>query len=190
MNGPKFRGQVTPKGIAAIYIDNGLSIEPLMHGGSQESGMRAGTENVVGIMALGLAANLACKEMESQNARYLDLRKQFLDRLAEAVPDAIVNGTLENRLAHNLSVGFPNLDSGSILLSLNQIGIAVSAGSACSAGNNKVSHVLEAIGADSDRFGTIRFSFGKQTVSEDIDYLFAHLPRVLAGLNGSNGASA
>jgi len=178
-----------PKGVAAIYIDNGLSIEPLMHGGSQESGMRAGTENVVGIMALGLAANLACKEMQSQNARYLDLRNQFLGRLAEVVPEAIVNGTLENRLAHNLSVGFPNLDSGSILLSLNQIGIAVSAGSACSAGNNKVSHVLEAIGADSKRFGTIRFSFGKQTVSEDIDYLFEHLPRVLAGLNGSNGAS-
>jgi cysteine desulfurase len=179
-----------PKGIAAIYIDQRLSIEPLMHGGSQESGMRAGTENVVGILALGLAAELACKEMESQNARYLDLRNRFLDRLADTVPEAIVNGTLEHRLTHNLSVGFPSLDSGSILLSLNQIGIAVSAGSACSAGNNKVSHVLEAIGADSDRFGTIRFSFGKQTVSEDIDYLFTHLPRVLAGLNGSNGASA
>jgi cysteine desulfurase len=177
-----------PKGVAAIYIDGGLTIEPLIHGGSQESGMRAGTENVVGIMALGLAADLACKEMESERLRYLELRNQFLGRLAETIPEAVVNGTMENRLAHNLSVGFPDVDSGSVLLSLNQIGIAVSAGSACSAGANKGSHVLDAIGADSDNFGTIRFGFGKQTVSEDIDYLFAHLPRVLAGLNEHSDA--
>ena len=75
-----------------------------------------------------------------------------------------INGTLEDRLAFNLSVGFPDVDSGSVLLSLNQVGIAVSAGSACSACANKTSHVLEAIGADSDSFGTIRFSFGRQTV--------------------------
>ena len=105
------------------------------------------------------------------------------------MPDAAINGTLEDRLAHNLSVGFPQTDSGSILLSLNQIGVAVSAGSACSAGSNQVSHVLQAIGADAERFGTIRFSFGKVTQLEDIDYLFAHLPAVLRQLR-VNGSSA
>ena len=174
-----------PKGVAAIYIDPELVIEPLIHGGSQESGIRAGTENVVGILALGQAAQLACREMESQNARYSRLTDYFLEQLAQTVPDAIINGTLENRLAFNLSVGFPDVDSGSVLLSLNQIGIAVSAGSACSAGANKTSHVLEAIGADSDSYGTVRFSFGKQSSTTDIDYLFEHLPGILADLTES-----
>ena len=86
---------------------------------------------------------------------------------------------MESRLPHNLSVGFPNVDSGSLLLSFDQIGVYVSAGSACSAGDDKVSHVLKAIGVDSERFGTIRFSFGHDTTKEDIDYLFEHLPKIL-----------
>jgi len=171
-----------PKGVAALYIDPALDLAPLVHGGSQEAGVRAGTENVVGIMALGLAAQLAWSEREQDTARFTSLREHFLNRLDDVVPDATINGTLDARLAHNLSVGFPHTDSGSILLSLNQIGVAVSAGSACSAGSNKVSHVLRAIGADAERFGTIRFSFGKATQLDDIDYLFAHLPAVLRQL--------
>ena len=171
-----------PKGVAALYIDPTLDLPPLVHGGSQEAGVRAGTENVVGIMALGLAAKLAWGEREVETARFLSIRQHFLNRLDDVVPDATVNGTLTDRLAHNLSVGFPAVDSGSLLLSLNQIGVAVSAGSACSAGSNKVSHVLRAIGADTERFGTIRFSFGKATEPEDIDYLFTHLPAVLRQL--------
>jgi cysteine desulfurase len=95
------------------------------------------------------------------------------------VPDAVINGTMEQRLAHNLSVGFAGVDSGSLLLSFDQIGVYVSAGSACSAGDDKISHVLEAIGADSERYGTIRFSFGHESTIEDIDYLFEHLPTIL-----------
>lgn len=178
-----------PKGVAAIYVDRSLGLAPLVHGGAQESGLRAGTENVVGIMALGLAAKLAHGEMDAERERHLDLRGYFLQRLADTVPDATINGTLENRLANNLSVGFPEVDSGSLLLSLNQIGIAVSAGSACSAGSNKVSHVLDAIGADVDKFGTIRFSFGKATSPEDIDYLFTHIPAILAQLDGSEAGA-
>jgi cysteine desulfurase len=178
-----------PKGVAAVYIDPALDLPPLVHGGSQEAGVRAGTENVVGIMALGLAAKLAWAEREEETARLLLLREHFLNRLDDVVPSATVNGTLEDRLAHNLSVGFPATDSGSMLLSLNQIGVAVSAGSACSAGSNDISHVLQAIGADSDRFGTIRFSFGKATMPEDIDYLFTHLPAILHQLRGSDQAA-
>ncbi len=172
-----------PKGIAAIYIDPSLDIAPQIHGGHQETGLRAGTENVLGIMALGLAAELACTEMDEEHDRFLKLQSQFLERLKSTVPGAVINGGLENRLAHNLSVGFPGVDSGSLLLSLNQIGIAVSAGSACSAGEDKISHVLAAIGADHKSYGTIRFSFGKETQAADINYLFDHLPTLLHQLD-------
>jgi cysteine desulfurase len=177
-----------PKGVGALYIDSSLDLPPLVHGGSQEAGVRAGTENVLGIMALGLAAELAWRERDADTAHYLALRDRFLARLDEVVPGALVNGTLESRLPHNLSVGFPGVDAGSMLLSLNQIGVAVSAGSACSAGEDKISHVLEAIGADSGAYGTIRFSFGKATSPADIDYLFEHMPAIQGQLQQSEAA--
>ena len=90
---------------------------------------------------------------------------------------------MEHRLPHNLSVGFPDVDSGSLLLSLDQIGVYVSSGSACSAGDDSVSHVLQAIGLDNSRYGTIRFSFGRDNTKEDVDYLFEHLPKILANLH-------
>lgn len=172
-----------PKGVGALFVDESLELCPQTHGGGQESGLRAGTENVMGIHAMGIAADLAVREMEEQSRHLLGLRKYFLGKLDVVVPDAVVNGTLENRLPNNLSIGFPDVDSGSILLSLNQIGIFVSAGSACSAGNDKHSHVLDAIGVDVSKYGTVRFSFGKSTSTDDIEYLFEHLPAVLKGLD-------
>jgi len=177
-----------PKGVGALYIDPTLDLPPLVHGGAQESGLRAGTENVLGIMALGLAAELAWRERGTDTARYLALRDRFLARLDEAVPGAVVNGALENRLPHNLSIGFPDIDSGSLLLSLNQIGVAVSAGSACSAGDDEISHVLKAIGADNGEYGTIRFSFGRVTTPADIDYVFTHMPAIQEQLRQSQAA--
>ncbi|MEE8332782.1 MAG: cysteine desulfurase family protein [Alphaproteobacteria bacterium] len=171
-----------PKGVGAIYIGESVELDPLIHGGSQEAGVRAGTENVAGIMALGLAAKLTCAEMEESDSYLHSLRDHFLGRLRQIVPDAIVNGSMEHRLPHNLSIGFPDVDSGSMLLSFNQIGISVSAGSACSAGDENISHVIQAIGTDSDHFGTIRFSFGTQNSVEEIDYLFEHIPAILAQL--------
>jgi cysteine desulfurase len=171
-----------PKGVGAIFIDESVELVPQTHGGGQESGLRAGTENVLGIHAMGLASELVVREMQEQTRHLLGLRAHFLEKLEAVAPDAVVNGTLENRLPNNLSIGFPGVDSGSILLSLNQIGVFVSAGSACSAGNDKHSHVLNAIGVNVSEYGTVRFSFGKATNTEDIDYLFEHLPAVLAGL--------
>jgi cysteine desulfurase len=168
-----------PKGVGVLYVDPDLMLNPLIDGGGQEKGLRSGTENVAGILALGLAAKLSRTEMDEQNAKFDYLRQRFLNKLNETVPDAIINGTMANRLPHNLSVGFPGVDSGSLLLSFDQIGVYVSAGSACGAGDDKVSHVLEAIGVDNNRYGTIRFSFGRDTVKEDIDYLFEHLPKLL-----------
>jgi cysteine desulfurase len=176
-----------PKGVGAIYLDPKISLDPLIHGGGQEKGLRSGTENVAGILAMGLAAKLSRLEMDEQNARYDFLRQRFLAKLKEFVPGTIVNGTMERRLPHNLSIGFPGVDSGSLLLSFDQIGVYVSAGSACSAGDDKISHVLEAIGVDSERYGTIRFSFGRETTKEDIDYLFEHLPKILDHLRSEAG---
>ncbi len=168
-----------PKGVAAIFVNQGLELATQIHGGSQEAGLRAGTENVLGIVALGLAAELAVQEIPQMTRHYLNLREHFLTRLHGTMPEAVINGTMERRLVHNLSIGFPSVDSGSLLLSLNQIGVYVSAGSACSAGDEKISHVLEAIGADSENFGTLRFSFGPASTREDIDYVFEHLPKIM-----------
>jgi len=171
-----------PKGIGAVFVDGSTNLVPQVHGGGQESGLRPGTENVLGIHALGIASELAVAEMQEQNRHLLEIRAHFLDKLDQAAPDAVINGTLKHRLANNLSVGFPGVDSGSILLSLNQIGVFVSAGSACSAGLDKQSHVLDAIGVEPSKYGTVRFSFGKATTTDDVDYLFDHLPAILAGL--------
>ena len=176
-----------PKGVGALYLGPGMALDPMTHGGGQEKGLRSGTENVAGILAMGVAAKLLRTEMDERNARYDYLRQRFLNKLKDIEPDAIINGTLGSRLPNNLSVGFPDVDSGSLLLSFDQIGVYVSSGSACSAGDDEISHVLEAIGVDNDRYGTIRFSFCHDTTKEDIDYLFEHLPKILTQLRTEEG---
>jgi cysteine desulfurase len=171
-----------PKGVGALYVAESISLTPLIHGGGQEFGLRAGTENVGSIAAFGKAAKLSYLEMTRESERLLTLRNYFLAELREIVPDFIINGSLESRLSNNLNIGFPGIDSGSLLLSLNQIGIYVSAGSACSAGSREVSHVIKALGVDTDHYGVIRFSFGLQTAKDDLDYLFEYLPEILKQL--------
>ncbi len=171
-----------PKGVGALYIEDGLPLTPLIHGGGQESGMRAGTENVAFIAALGVASELICSEMEKENRRLLGLRDYFLEELSKVISGFLVNGSLEKRLDNNLSIGFPGVDSGSLLLSLNQAGIYVSSGSACSSGSTEASHVLREIHADTENYGTIRFSFGMLTTREDIDYLLKFLPAIFSSL--------
>ncbi|MCP4269450.1 MAG: cysteine desulfurase [Candidatus Brocadiaceae bacterium] len=171
-----------PKGVGALYVSKEISIVPLIHGGAQEYGLRAGTENVGSILALGQAAKLACSEMEKENKRLLKLKNYFLERLREIEPGIIVNGSLEHRTANNLNIGFPEIDSGSLLLSLNQIGVYVSSGSACSAGSTDASYTIKALGVDTDRYGIIRFSFGLPNTKEDVKYLFKYLPEILKQL--------
>ena len=168
-----------PKGIGALYVDEKISLIPLIHGGAQEFNQRAGTENVGHIMALGKAAALACREMSAEGKRIAEIRDYFLEQLSRHCPGCIVNGSRQHRLPNNLNIGFPGIDSGALLLSLNRIGIFVSAGSACSSGSREASPVIKAIGVDTDRYGIIRFSFGLKTQKEDVDYLFAYLPQIL-----------
>lgn len=175
-----------PKGIGGIYVENGLSLVPIIHGGGQEYGLRAGTENVGHIMALGMATKLAYNEMNDESNRFLELRKFFLEEIEKIEPDYIVNGLLENRLPNNLNIGFPLLDSSAIIRSLNNIGISVSPGSACSSKRIKTSHVLEAIGTDTKNYASIRFSFGLNTSKEDLEYLFKYLKKIIYILKSNN----
>jgi cysteine desulfurase len=137
-------------------------------------------------MAFGQAAKLACSEMEKENRRLLKLRDYFLEGLRKIEPGIIVNGSLEHRTANNLNIGFPDVDSGSLLLSLNQIGVYVSSGSACSAGSTDASYTIKALGVDTDRYGIIRFSFGLPNTREDVEYLFKYLPSILKQLKAES----
>ncbi|HEX2982249.1 MAG TPA: aminotransferase class V-fold PLP-dependent enzyme [Ignavibacteriales bacterium] len=168
-----------PKGVGALYIDDYVSLHPLLHGGEQEFKFRGGTENVASIAAFGLASKLMHQNMERENSRLRGLQKYFIEELKKIEPGIIINGSLEKRLPNNISIGFPGIDSGSLLLSLNQIGVYVSAGSACSAGSLEASHVIKALGVDTNKYGIIRFSFGINTAKEDLDYLFKYLPSIL-----------
>ncbi|CAK0763024.1 cysteine desulfurase [Gammaproteobacteria bacterium] len=175
-----------PKGVGALYVAANLPVIPLIHGGEQEDGRRAGTENVMGILGLGLAAKLAHRELTREAKRLACLRNQMLTRLQEIEPKMIVNGSLFHRLPNNLNVGFPGIDSGSLLLSLNQIGISVSVGSACHSGGTETSHVIRALGVDTDHHGIVRFSLGLHTTEADLDYFFRYLPSILSDLRASH----
>ncbi len=171
-----------PKGIGCLYVKEGLSITPLLHGGDQEQGIRGGTENVGYIEAFSLAAQLAHQEMDKELERISELQAYFLHHLKRVEPNYLLNGTLEKKVPHILNIAFRGIDSGSLLLSLNHIGIYVSAGSACTAGNKESSHVIQALGVDTTKYGTIRFSFGLNTKKEDINYLIKYLPQILSQL--------
>ncbi len=168
-----------PKGIGCIFIDQEVEVLPVIHGGDQESGIRAGTENVGHIISLAKAAELIQSEMVSEQKRLKELRDFFLTELYKIEPGIQINGTMEYRVSNNISIAFPGVDSGALLLSLNSIGIYVSAGSACSAGKIETSHVLNALGVDIENYGTIRFSFGLKTNMEDIRYFLKYIPEIL-----------
>ncbi len=168
-----------PKGIAGLYINPRLKITPLIHGGGQESGLRSGTENVAYIMALGKATKLIFDEMDNENLRLSKLRAYMLDRLQKIEPDLIINGSMEHRISNNINIGFPFVDSGSLLLSLNAIGISVSVGSACSAGKFETSTVIKALGVNPEKYGVIRISFGVYTTKDEVDYFLKYIPEIL-----------
>ncbi len=165
-----------PKGVGALFVDKECVLVPLLHGGRQEGGLRSGTENVGHIIAMATAAKLITAEMNPESARLRELRDYFVDQIHCSIPDIIINGSLQHRLPHNISIGFPGIDSGSLLLGLNKIGVYVSSGSACSEGSQDTSHVLRAIGVDKLKYGAIRFSFGQQTTKDDLDYVLKYIP--------------
>lgn len=168
-----------PKGIGALYVAEGIHLSPLIHGGGQEMGLRSGTENVGYILGFGKSARLMFDEMSAESSRLKSYCKFFLMRLKEIEPNYIVNGSMDNRIYNNLNISFPGVDGGALQLSLNNIGIYTSSQSACSSGSKETSHVLKAINADTENYGTIRFSFGLKTCKDDFDYFFKYIGEIL-----------
>lgn len=169
LSGHKFYG---PKGIGALYIRKGTKIDSILHGGAQERGKRAGTENIAGIVGMGTALELSIKELESEQLRLTKLRGELIKKLLN-IEGAFLNGpTRENRLAGNVNVGFDGVDAELLLIMLDEKGICASSGSACSAGAIDPSHVLLAIGLSKKAAkSSIRLTLGCKTTKEEIDYV-------------------
>lgn len=172
-----------PKGSGALYIRKGVVIDNYLHGGAQENRRRAGTENLTGIVGFGKAAKLAKANFKGHVEHCSSLRNYLKDRIISEIPDTYVNGTMENRHPGNLNITFKYIEGESILLLLNQFGISVSTGSACSSTSLEPSHVLTALGVPVEMIhGTVRFTVGDFTTKEDIDYVVDNLKKIVARL--------
>ncbi|MDX9956936.1 MAG: cysteine desulfurase family protein [Clostridia bacterium] len=180
-----------PKGIGALYLRKGAPLEPLIRGGHQEHGHRAGTYNNIGIFGFGTAAELALAELPAYAARVSALRNRLRDGIAEKIPKARINGHPVTVLPNTLNVSFPGAEGESILLYLDLAGIHVSTGSACASGSLEPSHVLLATGVGPElAHGSIRFSLGRDTTEAEIDYVLQQLPPIIARLRAMSTIEA
>jgi cysteine desulfurase len=170
-----------PKGIGALIVRDRKAIEAIIHGGGQQYGIRPGTENVAGAVALGRAALLAAREQPEEAPRLRALRDLLAQRLCATVPDLVVNGAGADGAPHVLNVSVAGADSEALLMHLDLAGVAASSGSACSTGAVEPSHVLVAMGVPRElALGAIRFSFGRESTAEDVDRVAELMPAVVA----------
>ena len=180
-----------PKGVGALYIRKGVNIANYMHGGAQENRRRAGTENLPGIVGFGKAAELAKDNFEKHVEHCSHVRNYLKNRILSEIPDTYVNGTMEGRHPGNLNITFKYIEGDSILLLLNQYGISVSTGSACSSTSLEPSHVLSALGVPVEMIhGTVRFTVGDFTTKEDIDYVVDNLKTIVGKLREISSVNA
>jgi len=172
-----------PKGAAALYIRKGVRIQPLLDGGIQERGLRAGTENVPAIVGMGVAAEIAKREMASRILHLQELRDRLMRELPARIPHTILLGHPTNRLPNNVSVAIDYVEGESMLLFMDMDGIKISSGSACVSRSLKVSHVMLAMGISSATAqGSLVFTFGIQNTHEDVDRVLEALPPVVQRL--------
>ncbi len=177
ITGHKFGG---PLGAGALLLGRDVACTPVLHGGGQERDVRSGTADVPAIAGLAAAATVAVARQPETAARLAALRDDLVARVCAAVPDAVLNGSREDRLPGNAHFSFPGCEGDSLLLLLDARGVEVSTGSACSAGVARPSHVLVAMGADEDRArGSLRFSLGHTSTPADVDALLDALPTVV-----------
>ena len=177
LSGHKING---PKGMGVLYIRRGLKIENLIHGGGQERGRRAGTENVAGIVGLAKAMELAYTDFEEKIEKMTKLRDKLIDGLLASIPYTKLNGHRTQRLANNSNIGVEYVEGESLLLLLDMSGIAASSGSACTSGSLDPSHVLLAIGIPHERaHGSIRLTLGSQNTEEEIDKVLEVMPGIV-----------
>lgn len=177
MSAHKFYG---PKGVGAFYIRKGVKIHNLLHGGSQERGKRSGTENVAGVVGLGKAIEIAASGVERESERLSSLRDKLIEGLLK-IPDSRLNGPRgEKRLPGNVNVSFEGVNGGTMLITLDSMGIYASAGSACTAGSLEPSHVLLSLGISEDLAkNSIRFTLGGKTTEEEVDYVIKIMPEIV-----------
>jgi cysteine desulfurase len=169
-----------PKGMGALVVDKAVDMEPLLHGGGQEKGRRAGTENVAAIVGFGKAAELALAELQQHGEHMQRLRDHFEQRLAAEVPGAVVFAAEAERLPNTSFLAVPGIDGETLLLALDQAGMAVSSGSACGTDEEEPSHVLQAMGVAPELArGAIRVSLGRQTRREEVEQLLSCLKQQL-----------
>jgi cysteine desulfurase len=183
-----------PKGVGALYVRRGTRYRPMLRGGHQERGRRAGTENTTGIIALGLAADMALEHMEYENTVVRALRDRLEAGILAQVPYAFANGDPEHRLPNTSSISFEYIEGEAILMLLSRVGIAASSGSACTSGSLEPSHVLRAMDIPyTAAHGTIRFSLSRETTEAEVDWVIAQTPPIVEQLRrlspywGANG---
>ena len=174
-----------PKGAAALYVKKGVRVIPLIDGGVQENGIRAGTENVAAIVGIGVAAEIVKKELKENYEKMIKLRNKLIKGIQEKIKYVYLNGSIENRLPNNVNFSFEFIEGEGLSLLLNSKGIYVTSGSACASKALKMLHVLTAIGVDpAVGQGTITMTLSKYNTEEEIDYVLKILPEVVEKLRG------
>ncbi|MCF7886840.1 MAG: cysteine desulfurase NifS [Candidatus Omnitrophica bacterium] len=180
LSGHKLHG---PKGVGALYVRKGTRFSPFMAGGHQENGRRGGTENVASIVGLGIAAELAKKNIKNEATQVKTLRDKLENYILENVPNTKVNGNRESRLPNTSNIGFEFIEGEAILLKLDEKNIAASSGSACTSGSLTPSHVLKSMGIPFTFIqGSVRFSLSRYNTEEEIDYINKNVPAIMENL--------
>jgi cysteine desulfurase len=172
-----------PKGVGALYLRRGTKLTPFMIGGHQERGRRGGTENVASIIGLGKACELARRFMAEENSRVKKMRDRLEKGILKEIPNCRVNGHPEKRLPNTTSISFEYVEGEAILLSLSEVGVCASSGSACTSGSLEPSYVLRAMGVPFTAVnGSVRFSLSRYNSEEDIDYIITQLKVIIKRL--------
>lgn len=180
-----------PKGVGALYLSRRAPFRPLLFGGSQENGRRAGTENVASIVGFGKAAERAVEALRTEPDRIRQMRDQFEAAIIAAIPDGTVNGNLKERLPNTSSLTFDGIQSGAALMMLDQSSLCCSAGSACHTGSLQSSHVLRAMGLSEERArGSLRFSFGRFNTATEVAKAIAIVTATVAKMRRLNAPSS
>jgi cysteine desulfurase len=175
-----------PKGVAGLYVRKGSKIVSVQHGGEPERRRRAGTENVPGIVGLGKAVEIRSRDMKAEGERLVALRERLWDGIRSRVPDVRLNGHPTQRVPGTANIAYRNVESESIVLGLDLKGVAVSAGSACTAGSVEPSYVLVAMGVPIEwAMGAVRSSLGRSTTAEDIDYVIESVEPIVRKLRAA-----
>ena len=176
MSAHKFGG---PKGVGALYVRSGVKLGNLIYGGAQEKGMRAGTENLPGIVAMGRAIELSCASLKESAERVRELRNCLETRLISEFPFIRVNGNRDNRLPGHLHISIPDMDANLLLMRLDMEGIAASSASACAAGAMERSHVIRAMGIAQANQADLRLTLGEDNTMDEMEKTIAALKRIL-----------